>query len=40
MGVIFVILMNVYNLYMEISARKKYGHIRAIRGTLQHEHDL
>ena len=34
MGVIFVILMNVYNLYMEISARKKYGPYPGYKGDI------
>jgi len=34
MGVIFVILMNTYNLYLEISARRKYGPYPGYKGDI------
>src|SRR5512136_2321691 len=34
MGVIFVIIMNTYNLYMEISARRKYGPYPGYKGDI------
>jgi len=34
MGVIFVIVMNVYNFYMEVSARRKYGPYPGYKGDI------
>ena len=34
MGVIFVIIMNTYNLYLEISARRKYGPYPGYKGDI------
>ncbi len=34
MGVIFIIVMNVYNFYMEVSARRKYGPYPGYKGDI------
>lgn len=34
MGVIFIIIMNVYNFYMEVSARRKYGPYPGYKGDI------